>query len=333
MDKNKMLQKLSKDLYENKGLYGANGVSGQDAMRNIFREALGIDENAGQREMYKAYELNKQHLFEIIDIAIDAVMPVIVKNQYDSLAEFHNIKIGDTIRFRNKDRGLFRVARMAAGTQDIRRQMSLSGSYTVDTDWYGVAIYTEFEQFLAGQVDWNEYISRIAESFAAHLGMQIFKAFSESYDILRATRKASGTLSLEAITELAGRLRAVSGGRQVSIYGTPAALAKVSALAELSGGMMEERNRIGYLGVISGVSLVALPEALVPGTEDFVADDNSLFFIPTGEKIVDVVMEGDTITKEIQALDDNGLQMTFRTMKKLGVNVNQAAIFGHFGIE
>lgn len=326
----KQLEKLSRELYENKNLYGANGVSGQDAMRNILREALGVSEDATQRQVYTAYQENKHRLFEIIDIAVDAVMPVIVKNQFDSLANFHNIKIGDALRFTNKDKGLFRVARIAAGTQDLRRQVSLGGHYTIATDWYGVSIYTEFEQFLAGQVDWNEYIGRVAESFAAHLGMQIFKAFNESYSGLRATRKAEGTLTLETLSAMASRIRAVSGGRQVTVYGTPAALARVSALTEASGGMLEERNRVGFLGTVAGVSLVALPEALIPGTEEFVADDTQLFFIPSGEKIVDVVMEGDTITNEIAALDSNSLQMTFRTMKRTGIQVNQSAVYGHF---
>lgn len=330
----KDLTKLAKDLYENKALV-YNQKSGQDAMRDIMRTALGVKEDASTRELYDAYQQNKLKLFQIIDIAIDATTPVILRGKFDSLANFHNVAMGDVPRFTRKNKELFRVSRIAAGTQDLRRQMTLGSSYTVETDWYGASVYTELEQFLVGQIDWQEYINRVAESFAEFIGAKIYEAFAQSYDSLRATRKATGTLELATLQELARRIKAVSGSQQVSVYGTITALSKISALVatQASGAMLDEYNRTGFLGTVGGLNLVALPEAINPETEEFIVSDDDLFIIPTGEKIVDVVMEGDSLTKEIDALDDNGLQMTFRSMRKLGINVNQAAKYAHFKIE
>lgn len=332
-DMKKDLAKLAKDLYEDKSLVYSN-KSGQDAMRDIMRDALGIDEKSTKREMYAAYQTNKYKLFQIIDIAVDATTPVILRGKFDSLANFHDITLGDTPRFTRRNKNLFRVAKIAAGTQDIRRQMTLGGSYTIETDWYGVSVYTELEQFLLGQIDWQEYINRISESFAEFIGNQIYKAFSQSYDALRATRKHKGTLEIDKLQELARRIKAVSGSQQVSVYGTVTALSKISSLAaqNASNGMLDEMNKFGYLGTVAGMNLVALPESIDPETESFVLSDDDLFIIPSGEKIVDVVVEGETVTNEIPALDDNGLQMTFRTMRKLGIGVNQASKYAHYKI-
>lgn len=329
----KDLAKLSKDLYENKSLV-YNEKSGQDAMREIMFSALGVEEGVSKREIYDAYQKNKVSLFQIIDVAIDATTPVILRDKFDQLANFHNVAMGDVPRFTHKAKGLFRVSRIAAGTQDLRRQMTLGSSYIVETDWYGASVYTELEQFLVGQIDWQEYINRVAESFAEFIGTKIYEAFAQSYDSLRATRKATGTLDLAQLQELVRRIKAVSGAQQVSVYGTVTALSKISALATplASSAMLDEYNQIGYLGTVAGINLVALPDAVNPETEEFVLSDDDLFIIPTGEKIVDVVLEGESLTNEIEPLQDNGLQMTFRTMRKLGINVNQASKYGHYKI-
>ena len=73
---------------------------------------------------------------------------------------------------------------------------------------------------------------------------------------------------------------------------------------------------------------MALPDSYIPGTNEFLVDDNSLTIVPTGSEIVDVVLEGDTFTREEQAQEHQSLQLSFVMLRKLGIQVNQAAVYG-----
>ena len=86
------LAKLSQDLYFNKDLK-FNEVSGNDAMRKLIFEALDVPVGTKGRALKTAWDMRKAKVFEIIDVAIDAIVPVIVKNQFDNLAEVRNVDV------------------------------------------------------------------------------------------------------------------------------------------------------------------------------------------------------------------------------------------------
>lgn len=323
------LAKLSVALYENKN-FTYNDISGEDAMRNIMFDALGVEPGTTGMALKRAYDINKSKMFEVIDVAVDALLPKLVKNEFDGLANFINTNIGDVPRFQNKNTELFRVARIASGTQDIRRQTGLASSYTIPTEWYGAATYVEFEQFLTGQVNWTEFVQRIAESFSNFIGERIYTSFAESYDAVRTELKSTGTFDLDTLLGLVRKVKAVAGGKEVSVYGSPAALAKIVKDLDMSSNMRDEFNKLGLLSVVQGMKLMALPEAYKAGTNEFLVSDDALVIIPSGEKIVDVVMEGQTYTYETASADNSGLQMDFKTTKKLGIQVRQAAVYGFY---
>lgn len=320
---------LSKALHADRH-FTKNGVAGQDVMRKVFYDAMGIPEGTKGNDLFDAFETNKIKVFRIISVAVDATMPTIIKNQFDGFVNFHNLAIGDTNLFTNKDTGLFRVARIASGTQDIRRDNKLGGSYSVPTAWHGVGTYVEFEQFLTGQVDFNDYIQTAADSYAADMGRRIYKGISESYDKVRAVRKATGTFSLDEMLDIVRHVKAASGGTQVTVYGTLTALSKLARSLDLSETMKDQLNSTGYLSNVHGVTLNLLPDAYEPGTETFAVDDDALLIIPSGEKIVDVVLEGEAVTRQGAATESNLLQMDFITLKKFGVHVKQSAIYGFY---
>ena len=67
------LAKLSQDLYFNKNMM-FNNVSGDEAMRNLINEKLG--QPAGTKRIdYFAWEENKNKVFQLLSIAVDAVLP------------------------------------------------------------------------------------------------------------------------------------------------------------------------------------------------------------------------------------------------------------------
>lgn len=323
------LRQLSIDLYNNKNLM-FNDISGDQAMRNMIAEALG-QETAGTIDYY-AWEDNKNKVFQILSIAIDAVLPTILTNQFDTLADVRSVAMGDKPKFDIEDNSLLRVGLVASGNQDLQRQQLLGSSFTVETDWYGAKVYAEFERFLAGEINWQTYIDRIGLSFNNKMQHQIYDAFTKSYDGLRATRKVAGAYDEDKLTDLAEVISIASGGKGVAVYGTRSALRTVSKGADLSSNMKDEMNKVGYLGTVGGLDLIAIPQAFKAGKEEFALDNKSLLVLPQGEKIVSVVLEGQAIVSDKDPMTNNSLQKEFLTLKKYGVQVAQASVYGMYNL-
>lgn len=319
------LQRLALDVYQGKAVK-FNEVSGEQAIRNMLVEAVGGDFN------YKNFRENKYRVFSIVEEALDVTLGVVITNQFDHLADIRNVANGEQISFRVEDNSLFRVARIAGGNNDLRRQKLLNKRFTVDTDYFGVKIYAELEMFVAGRVDFAGMIDRVALSFANDLGVRIYEAIAKSYSALNSTYGVTGSLTDDALFDMVQHVEAKSGQKAV-IYGTKKALRKVSKTLDLSDGMKDAMNRVGYIDTVSGTDLYLLPQAHKIGTDEFMVDDNMLLVVPQNEKIVKIVIEGESLMVETSdAGDRNDQQMEYQLQKKLGLGVMQSAVYGIYNI-
>ncbi|MGP0689843.1 hypothetical protein ACW5UC_25175 [Priestia aryabhattai] len=321
------LQRLSLDVYQGKNVM-FNEVAGEDAIRNAINTACGGEFN------YKNFREHKYKVFSIIEELVDTTLGVVITNQFDQLAEVKNVAIGERPAFRVEDPSLFRIARIAGGTNDLRRQKLLNGKFEVDTDWFGAKIYSELEMFIAGLVPWNEFVNRITLSFANDLGKRIYEAVANSYTALNAIYGVTGTYNEDKLFDMVQHIEARSGGKKAVVMGTKKALRKVSKDLVMSDNMKENFNKVGYIGTVGGVDLVLLPQAHKVGTDEFYVDDNMLLVIPQGEKLVKVVVEGETQMIEVaDAGTRNDQQMEYLVQKKFGVGVMQSAIYGIYKIQ
>ena len=98
---------------------------------------------------------------------------------FNSLVDFRNIALGDKNIFKVEDSDLFVVSDAADGTQGIRRQRLGGISETsIPTSFKVVRIYEELNRVLSGQVDFNYFINKVAESFRKKLLDDIYALWS-----------------------------------------------------------------------------------------------------------------------------------------------------------
>ena len=273
-------KKLARDVYFNKNLEFGE-VSGQDALRNAIKDALG-----GEYNVY-SWQKHKYDVFQIISTAVDAVMPKLLTDQFSNFADIRTVSVGDKPLFEVQDPRAIRVGRVAAGANDMRRQTITNKTFTIETEWFGAAVYAEFDQFMAGDIDWNALVDRIAEAFKTHIQATIGSALNASYTLLGAKDKIEGSLTLDGLVALAQRIQ-VKSGKNVAIYGTKAALSKIAELANVqlySGEMKNELNTNGFLGVVRGMKLIEIPQAFKVNSDEFALDDTKVLILPEGEKI------------------------------------------------
>lgn len=320
MKDQKGLKQLSKDLYHDRRME-FDGVSGNDAMREIILEACG-----GEFTPYN-FERNKVDIYEIIGVAVDAVAPEVLTTQFDGLADVRNVATGDKPKFKVSDPRIIRVGRIAAGNRDMRRQTITGKSFTIETDWYSAAVYAELEQFIAGEIDWAKLIDKVNEGFSARIQTAIFEALTDSYSLLQASDKIEGKATLDGLLKLAERIQ-TKARRPVAIYGTKLALNKVAKMADMSGSMKDELNTFGYLGTVSGMRLIEIPQAFKVNSDEFALSDDTLLILPEGEKVVGVVFEGDAMVNEPEGMSRHDMQLGFETLKKIGISVLQLKVYG-----
>lgn len=318
------LQRLALDVYNKRNVM-FNEVSGEDAIRKAINEAVGGEFN------YRNFRANKYNVFTIIEEVLDVNLGVVITNQFDNLADVKNVGLGEKPSFRVDDASLFRIARIAGGTNDLRRQKILNRRFEVETDYFGAKIYAELEQFQAGLIDWTGMVNRLTLSFANDLGTRIYEAIAKSYSALNSTYGVTGTYSEDVLFDMIEHVESKSGGRKAVVMGTKKALRKVSKDLVMSDSMKDKMNQVGYIGTVGGTDLVLLPQAHRIGTDEFFVDDSMLLVVPQNEKIVKIVVEGESQMIEVaDAGARTDQQMEYQIQKKLGVGVMQSAIYGMY---
>lgn len=317
------LQRLALDVYNGKQVM-FNDVKGEDAIRKAIADACGGEFN------FSTFRENKYKVFSIVEEVLDVTLGVVITNQFDTLTEVKNVPVGVRPAFRVEDPSLFRIARIAGGTNDLRRQKILNRRFEIETDYIGAKIYAELEQFEAGMVDFTGMINRLTLSFANDLGIRIYEAIAKSYSALNSTYGVTGTYNEDVLFDMVQHVEAKSGKKAV-IMGTKKALRKVSKELAMSEAMKEKLNLVGYIGTVGGTDLILLPQGHKVGTDEFFVDDNMLLVVPQNEKIAKVVVEGETRMLEVsEAGARNDQQVEYLIQKKFGVGVIQSAIYGMY---
>lgn len=269
--------------------------------QSALREAL-IEANNGKTSLdYRDIRDGKCNgLFALIETILGAtVVEGLQGDEYfNSLVDFRNVAEGDSPIFEVKDSDLFVVAEAADGTQGIRRQR-LGGvsEATVPTTLKVVRIYEEMNRVLAGRVDFNEMINKVAESFNQQLLNDIYSLWvgATAEQLGGATYfPTAGSYSEDSLLDLISHVEAAAGGKTATILGTKKALRNIKE-SIMSNGAKDELHNMGYIGKFYGTPVVATPQRHKVGSTEFVLDDNMITVIAGDDKPIKVVYEGNPI--------------------------------------
>ena len=217
---------------------------------------------------------------------------------FNTLVDFRNIAAGDKNEFVIEDSSLFSVDEIADGTQALRRQR-LSGvsTFSVNTKRHGVKIYEELNRMLAGQVDFNKMIAKVAESYRRALLNEIYDLWTGATatdfgdNAVSPVYIVSGTYDVDDLLDIVEHVEAASGGKQAKLIGTKAALRKIAPDVQGADSRSDLYN-MGYYGNFYGSPVVCIPQRHKIGTTTFVHDDETINVIASDEKPIKCVYEG-----------------------------------------
>ncbi len=309
------LQKLALDTY-NGSVEKYSKVEAEHAIRNAIVDACGGEWN------YFSFNKNKWDVYQIMSEVLSVGLGELLIGKFDNFAEVRDTELGDTVEFIVEDKSLFRVATIADGNIDIRKQKLYNGKLAITTEKLAIKIYEEFDRFIAGRIDWATMIDRVQLSYAHEVSVRIYNAIYGSYDTLVAPYQVSGTFDETKLLDAIAHVEASTGQKAV-VFGTKRALAKITT-ADTSEGMKDKLNVLGHYGMFRGTDLLELPQAHKPGTNDFAVADDFLLVVPNGEKIVKVILEGDVYIYDTEAGARNDEQIEFFFGRKVGIGVLKA---------
>lgn len=303
--------------------------SANEAIKNIILEAGGC---ADGWDMYKFQE-NKYKVFRIMK---EILTPVVAENviaRYESWVDIADIALGDTVQFEVMNQDLFEIGYVADGTSELRRQELVNGRLAMTQFQLGAKLYTEFDDFRRGRVDFAEWIDRLGKSFEAKIGQIIVNAVEKAYDDLKAPFKVEGSLVEEDIMALVQKVEA-KAGKQAVIYGTKSALAGLRKSSQVLAEIDKEAiSRKGHIETFLGTRLVEIPQVL-DRKDAFMLNDKMLFVIPEGTKIVKLLFEGDVDVVEVNnPATRMDMQFEYMFMRRLQLGVVKASVYGVYKIQ
>lgn len=318
--------KLAIDTYRG-SLGNYSKQDADDVLRQSLFEVAGTD-----KIDYKTMRRFKPELFEILEEAIDVLVNQGIEDKFSEFVETRNLGWGDQNVFRVPDNGLFKVSVVSNGNGDVRRQRLDSKELTVTPKMRGIGIYEELYRFLAGRIDWVQMVNRVAQSYNAEVGQDIYNAIYNSYNDLTAPYQVNSTgFQEDALLDLVSHVEAANQ-LPASVWGTKSALSKVTT-AEVSESMKDAKNQQGFYGIFQGTNMNMVMQAHTPGTNSFAIDNNFLIVAPqTPDKFVKLVTEGDSIIREDDGTQRNDMQLGHKFFKSFGVGVLASREYGIYRI-
>lgn len=318
------LQKLSLDVYNGK-VENYSVEAGEEAIRNAIKDACGGEWN------YYTFMDNKYKAFQVMAEVLAISNGALLNNAFNEFVEIRDTALGDEPEFIIEDHELFRVSAMANGTSDIRRQGIFQNRLTLTTFDLGIKIYAEFDQFMAGRVNWARAVNKVALSFQNKIGEIIYNTIMNTYNDLVAPYVVSGTFDQANLTEIVAHVEA-STGKKAIIYGTKRGLAKIPFSGDyyhyLSNDLRDEVNSVGFLRMFEGTPCVELPQAHIPKTSNFAVSDDFLLIVPNDEKIVKLVFEGEPFIADVTGEIRSDRQIEYLFSRKIGVGIIKANQYG-----
>lgn len=283
---------------------------------------------------YKSYRRNKTQLFEIMEEVFDEEIPKYVENVMSSFAEIkqvgNNVKATFTLK---KGRQRAKQFITKAGLSGVYEAFRLdSDSFEVSASAIGGAAYIDWERSICGEEDISESLNLILEGIQEAILGEVQKALiaSTNADTRPAANSFVGAgFDPDAFQKLINVAKVYGNGSAV-VFAAPEFVGSMGPDAIAPAGAnwgptyspkdIQSIADTGYVQSFRGTPIIQMPQSYTDTTNETTQVNPGFAYIfPSGgEKVVKVVLEGDTTIKEFDNRDNS---MEIQAYKKLGVGI------------
>lgn len=330
MDK---LRNLIVDNYN--GTVVAENFSQSDIDKSIHEQLVALNDGSDKLDLYSS---GNKKLFRLLSEVLNTTILEGLERSNNPLfdyVDYRNLAKGDDITFKIKDNSLYVVSSVAVGTQALRRQRIPAGrTLTVETQLKGIKIYEELERVLAGRVNFNEFIAKVAESFERAITNAIYNAFISATASVSAPYSKSaqvvGTLVEADLLEVIDHVEAATGATAV-IIGSKQAVRQLNNIivGKDAYSAKEDLYNVGYYGHIGVNPVIALKNVHAEGTTTFVLPDDEIYVIAGNtQKFIKFVTKGETFVLDKDPTANQDLSLEYLMLQEWGT----AVVFADKGV-
>lgn len=317
--------------------YVANDIdTSAGSMDDVMRDRFEKDVFHGEKYNYRTYRKYKNEMFEIMETVLDQTLPEGWKENefFNRFVETIRVDLGDKNEFYAEDNGNFIVSKFSGNHWDtIRERMDMGKSFSVETSWWEVHFYNEFERFMKNIDSWTKLMDKARKSFLQAFQNAVYAAFADMSDMAPEGFVGHGALSTDTerdnLLELIEKVETANGVKPV-LVGTGAALRKLQKNIDenwIPESAREERKRNGVISSWEGYDLMPIPQVFKQGTFDFALSTTKILIIATNAKPIKFVFEGDSRLKET---NDNRENMDMTLEGQIQVKAGLAAVTSDF---
>ena len=306
------------------------------SMDDVMRDRFNKDILHGEKYNYRTYRKYKNDIFEILETVLDQTLPEgWSENEFfNRFVETVRVDLGDKNEFYAEDNGNFIVSKFSGNHWDtIRERMDMGKSFSIETSWWEVHFYNEFERFMKNIDSWTKLMDKARKSFLQAFQNAVYAAFADMADMAPEGFVGHGALSTDTerdnLLELIEKVETANGVKPV-LVGTGAALRKLQKNIDenwIPNSAKEERQRNGVISSWEGYDLMPIPQVFKQGTFDFVLSTTKILIVATNAKPIKFVFEGDSRLKEIT---DNRENMDMTLEGQIQVKAGLAAVTSDF---
>lgn len=295
-----------------------------------------VAENFGCHN-YADYLRVKPDVFELLQQLADEYLPARLNATLAQFAEIKNIEQGNKYEFKLRKghmRGKSFVTQVAPSGQYETFRLDVS-QFTVPVKAYGAGAIVEWERFLNGQESFVELMQIIAEGIEDRIYEQIQGILQSAADNMPTANVASDTQFVAS--KMDGLLATVRAYGRPMIWCSQEFAATITnqvgfsaATPNMPNADLDDIRNQGYVGMFHGAQVIVLPQSFTDETNSVkVINPQYAYVIPAGEeKIVKVVMEGDTQVKDFENRDwSSEIQMYKKVGLAMVTNPNYWAIY------
>ena len=320
------------------GLGALNIKPDKDFSVSDFKKAFDgeVASNFGCKN-YSDFLRVKPDVFELLQVLADEYLPARLNATLAQFAEVRSIEQGNKYEFKLRKghmRGKTFVTQVAPSGQYETFRLDVS-QFTVPVKAYGAGAIVEWERFLNGDESFVELMQIIAEGIEDRIYEQIQGMLQGATNDMPSANVYSGSaFNSDEMDSLLAVVRAY--GRPV-IWCSQEFAATITnqvgftaAAPNMPDADLNDIRNQGYVGMFHGAQVVVLPQSFTDETNSTkVINPQYAYIIPAGEeKIVKVIMEGDTQVKDFENRDwSSEVQMYKKVGLAIVTNPNYWAIY------
>ena len=305
-----------------------------EAIREAFFTILGDD-----KLTWQGFRNHKNEIYTIMENVLSVNLPLGWEDSsfYKQFVDVKNGALGDTNEFIVEDNSILVTSRFSGNHWDTDRQ-KLQGnkSFSVSTEWIYIRVYDDLERFLKGTVTLTEMLNQLQKSFQNEIDSRIFAAFNGINTYLPSKFKEQGSYDRSQMNDLIQRVQ-ISSQKNVVLAGTRTALSHIIEGISSSWVSNSQKEELATTGmVLENLGLpakgIVIPQTFLRGTYDFKVDNNVIYVLPEGCKLIKMFYEGDVRARELTSQDTHDMTYDSQVQVKLGTGVICDSLIGTYDI-